>query len=74
MRSILLSLLAYFLILLGLALGSVALLVYELTQKSLRDQEAKTAEVVNKRYNALCDEQKTKLDDELLHRPKIWRA
>ena len=52
MRSILLSLLAYFLILLGLALGAVALLVYELTQKSLQD--------------TLREEQKVMLDDELL--------
>jgi heavy metal sensor kinase len=61
MKSIRLSLLLYFLALLGLALGGVSTLVYQITGNTLLDKQASTADLVR----AQCDAQSEILSDAL---------
>jgi heavy metal sensor kinase len=66
MRSIRLSLLVYFLGLLGLALGTVSLLVYDTTQATLADKKAATDKLIRKQYDDLCAQEQRRLDAALL--------
>jgi heavy metal sensor kinase len=59
MRSIRLSLIVYFLLLLGVALGAVSFLVYETTRQSLEEKEQSMGRLLRDRHQA-------KLDDMLL--------
>lgn len=54
MRSIRRSLIAYFLLLLALALGAVGVLVHQIAGDALRDREAISADRINKEYKDQC--------------------
>jgi heavy metal sensor kinase len=76
MRSIRLSLLGYFLVLLALALGAMSFLVYQITQDTLRDKQAKARELVHAKNAGRIQEQHDKLDRELLQQAwgLSWRV
>ena len=65
MRSIRLSLVIYFLILLGLALGTVSLIVHQTSYQALHAREARTRELLNDRFQARCQAERLKLDKTL---------
>jgi two-component system, OmpR family, heavy metal sensor histidine kinase CusS len=76
MRSIRLSLLGYFLVLLAAALGAVSFLVYQITQETLRDKQAKARELVEAKNAGRIQEQRDKLDRDLLQQAwgLSWRV
>src|SRR5579885_704654 len=63
MRSIRLSLLVYFLGLLGLALGAVSLLVYRTTQQRLAEHKAKAEQLIQTRNQDRIATEKSRLDE-----------
>jgi heavy metal sensor kinase len=76
MKSIRLSLIVYFLVLLAVALGAVSGFVYESTHRSLlskkatlarllQDKEASTSKLVQTQYEDRCREERAKLDEAL---------
>src|ERR1700752_3867770 len=65
MRSIRRSLVAYFLLLLALALGAVGVLVHQIAGDALRDREAISAERINKEYKDQCARADEQFNDEL---------
>src|SRR5262245_5297928 len=56
MRSIRLSLVVYFLVLLALALGAVSALVYRTTEQGLRDKQQAMARLLQDRHRDQLDE------------------
>jgi len=66
MKSIRLSLVLYFLVLLAGALGAVSWLVYESTSRTLRKRELRMQELVHAQYQASCHEKRTALDQRVL--------
>lgn len=66
MRSIRVSLIVYFLVLLALALGGVSWFVYQITAKALRDNHATTADLIHDKYRYQCDEKRAELDRHIL--------
>src|SRR6516162_1615334 len=66
MRSIRLSLLVYFLGLLGLALGTVSLLVYRTAERTLAEKKIATKELIERQFKDMCNQERTRLDDALL--------
>src|SRR6266571_246931 len=65
MRSIRLSLLVYFLGLLGLALGTVSLLVYRTTQQRLEEHKKNAEGLLKAQYDDRSAKEKARLDAEL---------
>jgi heavy metal sensor kinase len=66
MRSIRLSLLGYFLVLLALALGAVSFLVYQTTERTLDAKEADANKLLREKNEKRLQEQHDKLDLTLL--------
>ncbi len=60
MKSIRLSLLVCFLVLMALALGSVSVLVYELAEGSLQAEEKTTQKLLQVQYESDCDAERAK--------------
>src|SRR5688572_24828506 len=71
MRSIRLSLLLYFLALLGLALSAVFTLVYQTTSKTLMDKQASTANLVWTQYNDHVREARAALDQRIFRQAML---
>jgi heavy metal sensor kinase len=71
MRSIRLSLLLYFLALLGLALSTVFTLVYQTTAQTLRDKQASTANLVWTQYNDHIREARAALDQRIFRQAML---
>jgi signal transduction histidine kinase len=65
MRSIRLSLLGYFLVLLALALGAMSFLVDEIAGKTLNDKEAKAKDILNEKKDEQIQVERSKLDKQL---------
>lgn len=70
MRSIRRSLLGYFMLLLALALGAVALLVDRFAIEAIRDREEAEARRIEKAYELRQHEAKVKFDTEVLNETK----
>ncbi len=68
MKSIRLSLIVYFLVLLGLSLGAVSAVFYETSHRSLKAAEASKAKQLQTRYDQRCKDERAKLDTALLRR------
>src|SRR5207249_3943020 len=56
MRSIRLSLVVYFLVLLAVALGAISVLVYRTTEQSVRDKQRVMAELLKKKHQDKLNE------------------
>ncbi len=72
MRSIRLSLIVFFLLLLGVALGGVSVLVYRTAAQTLRDKEASTAQLVHSQSESRSEEMRVQFDRKLLQRAKSF--
>lgn len=70
MRSIRLSLIVYFLILLALALGAVSGFVYWTTAQTVAAKQQSTQELLLTQYEERCREERAKLDDALLYQAR----
>lgn len=70
MRSIRLSLMVYFLLLVSAGLGVASLLVYTLAQRTLRDKEEAFGKLIEARYEERRREAETRLDERLLAQAK----
>jgi signal transduction histidine kinase len=70
-KSIRLSLLLYFLALLGLALSAVFTLVYQTTAKTLMDKQASTANLVWTQYNDHVRESRATLDQRVFRQAML---
>lgn len=66
MRSIRLSLISYFLLLLGVALGAVSLLVYQTTRDTLLEKKRAARDLYQAQYKTRVHEVREKLEIELL--------
>jgi heavy metal sensor kinase len=66
MKSIRLSLLGYFLGLLGLALGAVSVLAYEMAHETLLEKREAARKSLEAQYTERCDKERAKFDDALL--------
>jgi heavy metal sensor kinase len=66
MRSIRLSLMVYFLVLLALALGAMSVVAYNFTQSSLRKREEARQQILQAQHDKACDREKWNLDQGLL--------
>src|SRR5712671_4651329 len=62
MKSIRLSLIVYFLVLIALALGGVSMLVYQTVSSTLKDKQAKTEELLASQFQTQCQEARLALD------------
>lgn len=68
MKSIRLSLIVYFLLLIVLTLGAVLGLLYQTTVQTLEAKETTTRELLDKDYEARCRVVRERFDQQLLHR------
>ena len=66
MKSIRLSLIVYFLVLLGAALGSVSFLVYRITSRALQEKHATNRQLLETQYDQRRREELAKTDNDLL--------
>ncbi len=66
MRSIRLSLIVYFLVLIAMALGGVSWFVYETSAHTLRDKQKSTKALIEAQYQDQCTEVSAALDRRLL--------
>ncbi|MBY0524398.1 MAG: HAMP domain-containing histidine kinase [Gemmataceae bacterium] len=66
MKSIRLSLVVYFLVLLGLTLGTASALAYWTTAQTVDSRRAATRKLLCEKYQRKCQREKTKMDDNLL--------
>jgi signal transduction histidine kinase len=71
MRSIRLALSVYFLLLLGLALGTVSILVYRNSREALAAKEKSTADLLGARNEARCNALGQQFDDALRSRASV---
>ncbi len=71
MKSIRLSLMAYFLVLLALALGAVSLLVYEISAHALREKQEAHAKLISAQSDELRKEKTIQLKESLIT-PGLW--
>ncbi|HWY88943.1 MAG TPA: HAMP domain-containing sensor histidine kinase [Gemmataceae bacterium] len=71
MRSIRLSLIGYFLVLLSLALGGVSWFAYQTTARALLGKQTSTASLIQAQYETRRDEMRTALDRRILEQAKI---
>jgi heavy metal sensor kinase len=65
MKSIRLSLIVYFLVLIALALGGVSMLVYQTVSITLKDKQAKTQELLDTQFQAQCHQARLTLDKKI---------
>src|SRR5262249_23065899 len=65
-KSIRLSLMIYFLALLGLALGAVSVLAYRTAQETLTARKKDATELIQARFDKSCQDEHDKLDAALL--------
>src|SRR5688500_5127713 len=70
MRSIRLSLMFYFLVMLGAALGTVSVLLYRHAQTTHDDKEVATRELVQARYREAEYRERERLDKDLLQQAR----
>src|SRR5262249_54041013 len=70
MKSIRLSLMLYFLVLLGLALGAVAVSAYQYTQYTLEAKVETRRELLKTYYERDCERERQNLDDALRQRAR----
>jgi heavy metal sensor kinase len=70
MRSIRLSLIVYFLVLLALALGAVSAVVYQTTEQGLHAKEERTRNLLKYRYDKSRQAENDKLDQAILAKAK----
>ncbi|MFO0843487.1 MAG: HAMP domain-containing sensor histidine kinase [Gemmataceae bacterium] len=68
MRSIRLSLLVYFLLLVTASLGGASLLIYRSAQNTLREKEEATAKLIHSNYEKRWEKESARLNDSLLAR------
>src|SRR5947209_1282575 len=68
MRSIRLSLVVYFLVLVTVALGVIGWLSYEATRRTLRDKEATARNHLQELYENRCRELRNEYDKRILQR------
>src|SRR5438093_102812 len=66
MKSIRLSLVLYFLVLLAAALGAVSVLAYNNSQRLLHAEEETRSELLRTQYKSLCDREHDTLNSTLL--------
>ncbi len=66
MKSIRLSLLVYFLVLLSAALGTVSVLLYRTAQETLADKNRATKELIERQYQEMRAKERARLDAALL--------
>ncbi len=66
MRSIRLSLMVYFLALLGVVLSAVSILVYRSTKQTLLDKQATTAQLIDTQFLDSCRKERERLEYALL--------
>jgi heavy metal sensor kinase len=71
MRSIRLSLLVYFLVLVSASLGVASLFVYTVARRTLRDKEEAAATLIDARYEERRREAEALLDERLLSHAKV---
>ena len=71
MRSIRLSLLAWFLGLLTLALGGVSLFVYHSSSDTLQDKKVTTEKLLLAQYKERCADEEKKLETKLLDQARV---
>lgn len=71
MRSIRLSLIVYFLILLGFGLGAVCGLFYYTTSLTLDQKEESTRQLFVKEFQTKCSMAQAELDKQLLHQARV---
>jgi signal transduction histidine kinase len=71
MKSIRLSLLVYFLVLLSVALGTVSILVYRSAQEALADKSRATKELIERQHQDQRAKARTRLDESLLADAKV---
>ena len=62
MKSIRLSLVLYFLVLLALALGAVSVLAYSYTERVLKSKEESRRDLLDDRYKRACDSERKNLE------------
>src|SRR5262249_55421426 len=66
MRSIRLSLIVYFLVLLALALGGVSWFAYQTTAHALRAKQASTNDLIQRQYDDQCKLIRATMDERIL--------
>src|SRR5262245_50143521 len=71
MRSIRLSMVVYFLVLLAVALGAVSVLVYRTAEQTLREKQKATADLLRAKHQAHRDKYQTDKDETLLAEAKM---
>jgi heavy metal sensor kinase len=71
MKSIRVSLIVYFLLLLAAALGTASVLVYRTAADILREKQEVNRQLLGKQYQELKDKESEKYDDDLLAQAKI---
>jgi heavy metal sensor kinase len=74
MRSIRLSLIVYFFVLLSAALGAVSWSVYQTTSETLQAKENSTANYLVAKFHAECQNAKTALDERIRRRAQTLAA
>lgn len=70
MRSIRLSLMVYFLALLGVSLLAASLLVYGIAKQTLAAKQQAMVQLIEKQYSERCEKERARLDAELLAQAK----
>src|SRR5262245_51870086 len=67
MKSIRLSMIVYFLVLLAAAMGLVSWLVYRTSAEALQARQATNRELLEQKFDQARKEERQKLDSDLLH-------
>src|SRR5262245_42501468 len=71
MRSIRLSLIVYFLLLLAAALGGVSWLVYEISAITLSEKQLSTQDLIVNQFGSDCQQVREVLDQRILHQVQV---
>lgn len=71
MKSIRLSLIVYFLLLIAGAFGGVAALAYRTTAMTLEDKQASTEDLIQAQFQTRCQDARAVLDKRLLHQAQL---
>ena len=71
MKSIRLSLIVYFLVLIAVALGGVSVLAFRTTWTTLQDKQASTEDLIHTQFTTQCRDIRGALDRRLLHQAQL---
>ena len=71
MKSIRLSLIVYFVVLLAFALGGVSALAYQMTATTLHDKQTSTENLIRAQFQTRCQDARTALDRQLLRQAHL---